>query len=75
MIFSVIAELNLNILIKISYDPEYDKCLYDIISSHDKVNLKLYHVTKFYHQMVIEHQVFLRSDFYHKFYIGRVLFF
>lgn len=71
-IFSVIAELNLNILIKISYDPEYDKILYDILSPHDIANLRLYHVTKFYDQTVIEHQVFLKTDYYHKFFIGRV---
>lgn len=71
-IFSVIAELNLNIYIKISYDPENDKVLYDILSPHEITNLKLYHLTKFYDQMVIEHQVFLRTDYYYKFYIGRV---
>lgn len=71
-IFSVIAEDNLNLLIKIYYDPEDDKCLYNIMSSHDIANLKLYRVAKFYHQTVIEHHVSLRSDYYHKFYIGRV---
>ena len=71
-IFSVVAERNLNVLIKISYDPEDDKCLYNMMSSHDIANLKLYRVTKFYHQTAIEHQVSLRSDYYHKFYVGRV---
>jgi hypothetical protein len=71
-IFSVIAELNLNLLIKISFDPEHDKCLYDIMSSHDIANLNLYRVTKFHDQEAIEHQIFLRTDYCHKFYIGRV---
>ena len=71
-IFSVKAELNLNILIQISYDPEYDKCLYDIMSPDDIAKLKLYNVTKFYNRSVIEHQVSLKTDYYYKFYVGRV---
>lgn len=72
-IFSVKAELNLNILLKVSYDnSENGKCLYDVLTPPDRANLNLYNVTKFHDQEAIEHRVFLRTDYCHKFYIGRV---
>lgn len=72
-IFSVEAELNLNILLKVSYDNSEDgKCLYDVLTPQDRAKLNLYNVTKFRDQKIIEHRVFLRTDYCHKFYIGRV---
>ena len=71
-IFSVEAELNLNLLLKVSYDPEHDKCLYDILTPQDIAHLNMYNVTKFHDQEVIEHRVYLRTDYCHKFVIGRV---
>jgi len=72
-IFTVEAELNLNILLQVSYDNSEDgKCLYDVLDPQDKANLNLYNVTKFRDQEKIEHRVYLRTDYCHKFYIGRV---
>ena len=72
-IFSVKAELNLNILLKVSYDDSEDgKCLYDVLTPHDKANLNYYNVTKFHDQQEEEYKVILRTDYCHKFYIGRV---
>ncbi len=71
-IFSVAAELRLNVYIKISYDPENDKCLYNIFSPSEIDKLELYRLNKFYNQTVIEYHVELKSDYYYKFYIGRL---
>jgi hypothetical protein len=70
-IFSVIAELNLNVYVKISFDME-DKCLYDIMSPEFVANLKLYQVNKFYDGTEVEHNVMLKTDVSYKFHIGRV---
>ena len=70
-IFSAIAELNLNIYVKISFDME-DKCLYDIVSPKFIANMKLYQVNKFYHGTEVEHNVMLKTDVSYKFHIGRV---
>lgn len=72
-IFSVEAERNLNILLKVSYDNSEDgKCLYDVLTPQDRANLNYYNVTKFHDQQTLEDQVYLRTDYCHKFYIGRV---
>ena len=70
-IFSVIAELNLNLYVKISFDRE-DKCLYDIMSPEYIANLELYQVNKFFSGSVVEHNVMLKTDVSYRFYIGRV---
>jgi hypothetical protein len=70
-IFSVIAELNLNVYVKISFDSE-DKCLYDIMSPEYIANLKLYQVNKFYDGTEVEHNIMLKTDVSYKFHIGRV---
>ena len=70
-IFSVIAELNLNVYVKISFDIE-DKCLYDIMSPEVIANLKLYQINKFLTESVVEHNIMLKTDVSYKFYIGRV---
>jgi len=70
-IFSVIAELNLNVYVKISFDRE-DKCLYNIMSPEYIANLKLYQVNKFYDGTEVEHNVMLKTDVSYKFHIGRV---
>jgi len=71
-VFSVVAEFRLNVYIKISYDPEFDKCLYNILPPWEIEKLELYRLSKFYNQTVIEHHVELKSDYYYKFYIGRL---
>ncbi|MCK4859532.1 MAG: hypothetical protein KAS87_03120, partial [Candidatus Omnitrophica bacterium] len=70
-IFSVIAELNLNLYIKISFD-RGDKCLHDIMSPEYIANLELYQVNKFLAGSVVEHNVMLKTDVSYRFYIGRV---
>ena len=70
-VFSVIAELNLNLYIKISYDRAL-KCLYDVLSPEAIQNLELYQVNKFYDGTIAEHNVLLKTDVSYKFYIGRV---
>ena len=70
-VFSVMAELNLNIYIKISYDREL-KCLYDVLSPEAIQNLELYQVNKFYDGTIAEHNVMLKTDVSYNFYIGRV---
>ena len=70
-VFSVIAELNLNLYVKISFDLE-DKCLYDIMSPEYIANLKLYQINKFYDGTEVEHNVMLKTDVSYKFHIGRV---
>ena len=70
-IFSVIAELNLNLYVKISFDRE-DKCLYDIMSPEYIANLELYQVNKFLSGSVVEHNVMLKTDVSYRFYVGRV---
>ena len=70
-IFSVIAELNLNLYVKISFD-RIDKCLYDIMSPEYIANLELYQVNKFFDGSVVEHNVMLKTDVSYRFYVGRV---
>jgi hypothetical protein len=70
-IFSVIAELNLNLYVKISFDLE-DKCLYDVMSPEFVANLELYQINKFYDGTEVEHNVMLKTDVSYKFHIGRV---
>jgi len=70
-VFSVIAELNLNVYVKISFDME-DKCLYEVMSPKFIANLKLYQINKFYDGMEVEHNVMLKTDVSYKFFIGRV---
>ena len=70
-IFSVIAELNLNIYVKISFDME-DKCLYNVMSPELIANLNLYQVNKFYDGTEVEHNVMLKTDVSYKFFVGRV---
>ncbi len=70
-IFSVIAELNLNLYVKISFDME-DKCLYNIMPPEFIANLELYQVNKFYDGTEVEHNVMLKTDVSYKFFIGRV---
>ena len=70
-IFSVIAELNLNLYVKISFDSE-DKCLYDIIAPKFLERMKLYQVNKFTNEMVVEHNTVFKTDTFYKFYLGRV---
>jgi len=70
-IFSVIAEFNLNVYVKISFDRQ-DKCLYNIMSPEYIANLKLYQVNKFYDESEVEHNVMLKTDVSYKFHIGRV---
>ena len=70
-IVSVACALNLNLHIKISFDPEV-KCLYDVISPKFLERMKLYQVNKFTDGMVVEHNTVLETDLSYKFYIGRV---
>jgi hypothetical protein len=70
-IFSVIAELNLNLYVKISFD-RIDKCLYNIMSPEYIANLELYQVNKFFDGSVVEHNVMLKTDVSYRFYVGRV---
>jgi hypothetical protein len=70
-IFSVIAELNLNLYVKIFFDRE-EKCLYDIMSPEYIAKLELYQVNKFLSGSVVEHNVMLKTDVSYKFYVGRV---
>ena len=70
-IFSVIAELNLNLYVKIFFDRE-DKCLYDIMSPEYIANLELYQVNKFLSGSIVEHNIMLKTDVSYRFYVGRV---
>ncbi len=70
-IVSVACALNLNLHIKISFDPEV-KCLYDMISPKFLERMKLYQVNKFTSGMVVEHNTALKTDVSYKFYLGRV---
>ena len=70
-IVSVACILNLNLHIKISFDPEV-KCLYNVISPNFLERLKLYQVNKFTDGSVIEHNTILKTDQSYKFYLGRV---
>jgi hypothetical protein len=70
-IFSVIAELNLNMYVKIHFDREA-KCLYDIMAPGYISNMELYRVNKFYDGTMIEHNVMLKTDISYKFFLGRV---
>jgi hypothetical protein len=70
-IVSIACALNLNLHIKISFDPEV-KCLYDIISPKFLERMKLYQVNKFTNGMVVEHNTVLKTDVSYKFYLGRV---
>lgn len=70
-LISVIAELNLNLYIKISFDRE-NKCLYDIMSPEYIANLELYQVNKFHSGSVVEHNIMLKTDVSYRFCVGRV---
>jgi len=70
-IFSVIAALNLNLYVKISFDME-DKCLYDVMSPKFVANLNLYQINKFYDGTEVEHNILLKTDVSYKFFVGRV---
>jgi len=70
-IISVECELNLNLHVKISFDPA-DKCLYDMISPKFLETLKLYQVNKFTNGTVVEHNIDLKTDVSYRFFLGRV---
>jgi len=70
-IISVECALNLNLHVKISFDPA-DKCLYDMISPTFLETMKLYQVNKFTNGTVVEHNIDLKTDVSYRFFLGRV---
>ena len=67
-IITVECAFNLNLHVKISFDPE-DKCLYDIIAPKFLERLKLYQVNKFVDGTVVEHNTAFKTDVSYKFYL------
>ena len=67
--FTVIAQYNLNIYIKIE---KGEKVLYDKIPFQEFGDLLLYNTTRFHDGKPITHYVLFKEDYMYKFYIGRV---
>lgn len=69
MLFAVELEYNLNIRIKIE---EGEQCLTDKIDPESFEDNVLYNVKKFYDGESIQEYIYLKTDYYYKFYFGRV---
>ncbi|MFX0043337.1 MAG: hypothetical protein ACFE8L_10520 [Candidatus Hodarchaeota archaeon] len=69
MLFDVILEYNLNIRIKIE---KGEGCLRNNIDPEVFDDRVLYNVKKFYNGESIQEYIYLKTDYYYKFYFGRV---
>ena len=69
MLFAVELEYNLNIRIKIE---EGEGCLRHNIDPEAFRDRVLYNVKKFYDGELIQEYIYLKTDYYYKFYFGRV---